>query len=619
MSSIRIDNSILNQRLTPAMYADQYALRPAAGFEGRLFIATDTKQIWRDRTTGWDLIADAGVGSGTLASVCANGNFTATDILMNTGTTLQTSNIQFNTDTRIPGGILFENATGNLSVNGTQFYWDYTNNRLGLGTATPGVKLDIHSGAGNIVQLNGTGTSNAYIQFQNAGSSKWTIGNNQSSGYFDLIDSVNSLSRLFVTNTGYVMAPGKLQVGSSTPSSSFTFDVTGTANISTSVTSGSFIKTGGTADQILAANGSIISAGTGINITGGTISSSAGMSIGGSITSATAGSVLFAGTSGVLQQNNTKFFWDNTNFRLGLGNNAPTTTLDITGSAKLSGNLSIGISSTYAQIAMNGISGSQIVMQVNSTTKNEIYNNSSGFVLYNNATSAVALSIPTTTANVLIGAVATDSGDGLQVQKRIAGNTGIVTYSTSSNSTPFTATVQTGVFCGWGSSGNYNGINFQGRYLTDMWIGLTPQGDDGLYIRNNTPTNLFKFSTSGVLTILSLAGSGSRTVTADANGVLSAASDSSLKQEDKEYNIAGLNEVLQLIPRAYKWLNDIENRGENATTEIGFFANEVAPIIPSAAPKSNDGLFGFYDRAIIAALVKSVQQLNDKLIKNNIN
>ena len=222
--------------------------------------------------------------------------------------------------------------------------------------------------------------------------------------------------------------------------------------------------------------------------------------------------------------------------------------------------------------------------------------------------------------NVLIG-LTTDSGDGLQVQKRIAANTGIVTYATTNTNYPLSATAQNGIYMGWGSSTtNFNGLSWQGRYSTDMYMGgAGNSGDDSVYIRNASLQNLFRFSPTGNFTVLSLAGAGSRTVTADANGLLSAASDSSLKQEDKEYNIAGLNEVLQLIPRAYKWLNDIENRGEDAATEIGFFANEVAPIIPSAAPKSNDGLFGFYDRAVIAALVKSVQQLNDKLIKNNIN
>lgn len=56
-----------------------------------------------------------------------------------------------------------------------------------------------------------------------------------------------------------------------------------------------------------------------------------GMAIGGSITSATAGSVLFAGTSGVLQQDNANYFWDNTNKRLALGSNVANFRLHITG------------------------------------------------------------------------------------------------------------------------------------------------------------------------------------------------------------------------------------------------------------------------------------------------
>lgn len=56
-----------------------------------------------------------------------------------------------------------------------------------------------------------------------------------------------------------------------------------------------------------------------------------GMAIGGSITSATAGSVLFAGTSGVLAQDNSNFFWDNTNKRLGIGTTSPQMPLHIYG------------------------------------------------------------------------------------------------------------------------------------------------------------------------------------------------------------------------------------------------------------------------------------------------
>ena len=122
--------------------------------------------------------------------------------------------------------------------------------------------------------------------------------------------------------------------------------------------------------------------------------------------------------------------------------------------------------------------------------------------------------------------------------------------------------------------------------------------------------------TTGVVKIYSLGGSGSRTVTADADGNLSASSDSRLKAEDKNYKIQGLAEILKLKPRAYKWLSDIEKRGEEAVTEVGFFADEVKDVIPSAAPLGQDGMYGFYDRAVIASLVNAVQELkaeNDSL------
>lgn len=54
-----------------------------------------------------------------------------------------------------------------------------------------------------------------------------------------------------------------------------------------------------------------------------------GMSIGGAVTSGTAGSVLFLGTGGALRQDNSSFFFDSTNKRLGIGTNSPSYKLDI--------------------------------------------------------------------------------------------------------------------------------------------------------------------------------------------------------------------------------------------------------------------------------------------------
>jgi hypothetical protein len=117
---------------------------------------------------------------------------------------------------------------------------------------------------------------------------------------------------------------------------------------------------------------------------------------------------------------------------------------------------------------------------------------------------------------------------------------------------------------------------------------------------------------NGTTLLASLAGTGSRAVNADASGNLSASSDSRLKEEQVSVVVPGLAEILQLQPKAYKWLSDIAIRGEDAAVEIGFFADQVAPIIPSAAPLCKDGMFGFYDRSVTAALVKAIQELSNK-------
>jgi hypothetical protein len=66
-----IDLSILNQRQTPAFFADTLANRPAAGFLGRIFVSTDTFAFYRDNGTGWDLIG--GPGTGTITGTGASG------------------------------------------------------------------------------------------------------------------------------------------------------------------------------------------------------------------------------------------------------------------------------------------------------------------------------------------------------------------------------------------------------------------------------------------------------------------------------------------------------------------------------------------------------------------
>jgi len=71
----------------------------------------------------------------------------------------------------------------------------------------------------------------------------------------------------------------------------------------------------------------------------------------------TAGSVLFAGTSGLISQDNANLFWDDTNNRLGIGNNAPTTLFHVgtsTSFVKITTRWQSGVRGAWIDVSMDG-------------------------------------------------------------------------------------------------------------------------------------------------------------------------------------------------------------------------------------------------------------------------
>ncbi len=85
----------------------------------------------------------------------------------------------------------------------------------------------------------------------------------------------------------------------------------------------------------------------------------------GTTTAFTSGSVLFADGGGVYSQDNANYFWDATNHRLGLGNAAPSTTLDVTGSQN--------ITSTSANALTVGPNGAtNPVLQIDASTASSV-------------------------------------------------------------------------------------------------------------------------------------------------------------------------------------------------------------------------------------------------------
>ena len=176
-----IDLSILNQRQTPAFYADVLANRPAAGFVGRIFISTNTFAFFRDNGTGWDLIG--GPGTGTVTGSGANGQ------------------------------VSFWN--GASSITGTNdLFWDSVNGHLGIGTNVPGTALQIDHDQNQFIRLNQTtATNDTKIAFQNSGIALWRIGNSYNAGAndFGIYDVVGSIQPVTVKKT-----TGQVLIGTST-------------------------------------------------------------------------------------------------------------------------------------------------------------------------------------------------------------------------------------------------------------------------------------------------------------------------------------------------------------------------------------------------------------------
>jgi hypothetical protein len=192
----------------------------------------------------------------------------------------------------------------------------------------------------------------------------------------------------------------------------------------------------------------------------------------------------------------------------------------------------------------------------------------------------------TSGGNVLIG-TATDGGEKLQVlgSARISGNGTYTEFSlkdgTASGSTWF------------------------------LLSGFPALGD--FTIREAGVANhLVIKKTTGAITLLNLAGTGSRAVLADANGLLSApVSDSSVKENIKllDYGIAT---IMKLKPVSFEYIKSYKNFGEGK--QIGNIAQDVAKVIPEAVfTTPSTGKMGINYDQLNGVYIKALQELQEQI------
>jgi hypothetical protein len=150
---------ILNQKGTPAFFADTLANRPAAGFTGRVFISTDTLDLYRDTGTTWVLLSPS--STGTITGAGAAGQVTY--------------------------------FSGTSSITGdNNLFWDSVNGHLGIKTITPDCALDVNHAGTFVAKFNNTTTANTLIGIFNLDNPQWFIGSNSVANDLTFYDATNS-------------------------------------------------------------------------------------------------------------------------------------------------------------------------------------------------------------------------------------------------------------------------------------------------------------------------------------------------------------------------------------------------------------------------------------------
>jgi len=552
--------NVLNQKGSPALYTDTFANRPPFGYAGRLFIANDTSAIYEDTGTAWVLIANVSSGAGTLQQVTTNGNTSNVGISITAGG-LSTDSL---TDTALTlGSVLFSGAAGLVTQDNAAFFWDDTNNRLGINTTTPTNTLDLHfAGTGAMLGLNNTAGNQSAIVFANTGTNKWRIGNSATNS-FDIFNNAlgsNAISISTASNSVSFLASIKIQqgagfagvagyngigcdaggfffeLGTSTNNPYFNFigltgartytypDASGTLAL-TSNLSAYLPLAGGTltGTLITQANGNTFglaaSTGRALILQAG----STDLSIQFKNSAGGDGNLTTSGTSTTLNYNFATYSSANAlyianNGNVGIGNATPSASLDVVGDAKISGKVGIGIAALQP-----------LHVYATSTTTSSLFE--------------------TNAANSYIGIKST------------------------------------------------SGTNYIGNVAYDMTF--EAGGSEKMRI-----------SSAGVVTLTNLAGTGSRAVLASSTGVLSApVSDISVKQNIEPLKY-GLNTVMQLNAVQFEFIEEYKNYGEGL--QIGAIAQEVEQIIPEAVFKTpSTGLKGINYDQFNGIYIKAIQDLNN--------
>jgi hypothetical protein len=197
---------------------------------------------------------------------------------------------------------------------------------------------------------------------------------------------------------------------------------------------------------------------------------------------------------------------------------------------------------------------------------------------------------------------------------RIKGGTGNVLIGTTTDAGYKLAVVGTnGAYFSYSSSSTYFRIRPSASNGTvNLQFGADGGAAPDLIFSNDANGEKMRIANGGAVTILNLAGTGSRAVLADASGVLSApVSDSSVKENIKPLDY-GIATIMKLKPVLFEYIKSYKNYGQGK--QIGNIAQDMAKVIPEAVfTTPSTGKMGINYDQLNGVYIKALQELQEQI------